>query len=128
MIQLADTQSLTKVTLNVKYLDWHPTQIIQFARDNPRLRLLIIEGEQQHKKINFGKKYQNLFTDLVKERGKITIKILIYQDDREVEISEKGFSDKTRSESLPDGEAQDPIGMMNRIQEMMAHMNKNLFD
>lgn len=120
--------SLTKVTLIVKYLDWSSNGIIQFARDNPSLRLLVVEGEEVHKKINFGQKYKDLFADLVKERSKITIKVLIYKDNREVEISEDGFRDGERTvESSEDDDAFDPNDLVTRMQQMMMRMNRNLF-
>lgn len=119
--------SLSKVTLIVKYLDWSSNGIIQFARDNPSLRLLVIEGEQLHKKINFGKKYKDLFADLVKERSKITIKVLIYQDNREVEISEDGFRDGDRTVESEDDGAFDLNDLATQMQQLMMHMNRNLF-
>ncbi|XP_037030178.1 uncharacterized protein LOC119070008 [Bradysia coprophila] len=119
--------SLTKVTLMVKYLDWNSEGIIQFARDNPSLRMLIIEGEKQHNKLNFGKKYKDMFVDLVKQRGKITIKIFNYEDGREVEISEKGFNDKTHSEQSSDDEVDaDELGK--RMLEMLMHFNNRALD
>ncbi len=119
--------TLTKVTLIVKYLDWSSDGIIQFARDNPSLRLLVVEGEKLHKRINFGQKYKNLFADLVKERSKITIKVLIYEDGREVKISEDGFKDGERTVESEDDGAFDPNDFATRISEMMMRMNRNFF-
>lgn len=111
----------------VKYLDWSSNGIIQFARDNPSLRVLVIEGEELHKEINFNKKYKDLFADLVKERSKITIKVSIYKDNREVEISENGFRDGDRTVESEDDGAFDPNDIVTRMQEMMMRMNRNLF-
>lgn len=85
--------------------------------------MLVVEGEQQHKKMTFGQQFKDMFADLIKERGSLTIKVLIFDDDREMEISEKGFSDKniTRAESeCAEGD------LMMRMCQMMSHFNSRL--
>lgn len=88
---------LTKVTLSPRHLDWDPEEIIEFARNNPRLRLLEIDSDRKNDELKFGKKYKDLFADLIKERGQLAITVFFHEEKREVKISEKGFTQKKRS-------------------------------
>lgn len=99
--------------------------MVRFVRDNPRLLMLEVECEKQHNPLKFSKKSKELFADLVKERNGLTVKVLFLDDDREVEISENGFSKKKPTAPTSEGNEQD---MMSLLGQMIAHFNRDLPD
>lgn len=87
-------QWLKKITLSTKHLNWVPDEIISIARGNPHVNMLAVDSDYGNDDMKFGTKYKKTFADLIKERKKLTIKVFFHQGKREINISEKGFSEK----------------------------------
>ncbi|XP_031617273.1 uncharacterized protein LOC116337096 [Contarinia nasturtii] len=94
MSDVTDMPLVKELKLEAKKLDMEPNEIIQTARNLPRLNLLDIVSDYGNDDIQFGQEYKDMFADLNKERKKLTIKVFFHEEKREIKISEKGFSEK----------------------------------
>lgn len=91
---LKNMECLREVKLNVKQFNWKLDEMLEFVRNNRRLKILNIECDRKSKEMQFDDDFEKKFDDLIKQRRKLSINLDFLQGKRTINISEKGIVEK----------------------------------
>lgn len=94
MNTLPEMRYLKTVIMDVKQFHWENDEMIEFIRKQKYLRFLKIESDRKNKQMKYGDDFKKIFTELLENRPLLRLKIIFFQDDREIDMSKKGFKEK----------------------------------
>lgn len=103
LMELKNMRRLREVHLEAKNVDWDPEEMVEFARNNKRLKVMSIASDRNNNSMKFDWKFKDKFDELIRERSKLKIKVLFHEGERKIYVSESSFSE-TQLYETPDSE------------------------
>ncbi|XP_037029172.1 uncharacterized protein LOC119069236 isoform X2 [Bradysia coprophila] len=103
LMELKDMHLLREVHFEAKHIHWEPEEIVEFARNNKRLKVMNIESDRKNNSMKFDWKFKDKFDELMRERRKLKIKVVFHEGERKINVSETSFSE-TQLYDTPDSD------------------------